>query len=58
MLSSNRAQYVRVLLYNYCCIKYKLRIWKFKVKTIIVRDHAFEKTCEELKIEVIKWPKF
>ena len=30
--------------------------WKLKVKKILVRDNAFEKTCKELNFEVIKWP--
>ena len=30
--------------------------WKLKVKKILVRDNAFEKTCKELNFGVIKWP--
>lgn len=32
--------------------------WKMKVKIVVARDTAFENTCKELNINVIKWPKF
>lgn len=32
--------------------------WKLNVKSIIVRDYAFEKTCKELQIKIITWPMF
>jgi len=32
--------------------------WKLKVNIIVVRDNAFENTCKELNINVVKWPSF
>ncbi len=32
--------------------------WKLKINIVVVRDIAFEKTCKELNINVIKWPTF
>ena len=32
--------------------------WKLKVNIIVVRDNAFENTCKELNINVVKWPNF
>ncbi len=32
--------------------------WKLKVNIIVVRDTAFEETCKELNLNVIKWPSF
>lgn len=32
--------------------------WKLKVNIIVVRDNAFENTCKELSINVIRWPRF
>ncbi len=32
--------------------------WKLKVNIIVVRDNAFEDTCTELNIKVVKWPSF
>ena len=32
--------------------------WKLKVNIIVVRDTAFENTCKELNINVIRWPSF
>ena len=32
--------------------------WKLNVNLIVVRDNAFEKTCKELNINVVKWPSF
>lgn len=32
--------------------------WKLKINIVVVRDTAFENTCKELNINVIKWPAF
>ncbi len=32
--------------------------WKLKINMVVVRDHAFEKTCKELNINAIRWPTF
>ena len=32
--------------------------WKLKVNIIVVRDNAFENTCKELNINIVKWPSF
>ena len=32
--------------------------WKLKVNIIVVRDNAFENTCKDLNINVVKWPMF
>lgn len=32
--------------------------WKLKINIVVVRDTAFENTCRELNINVIKWPAF
>lgn len=32
--------------------------WKLKVNIIVVRDNAFENTCKELNINIIRWPSF
>lgn len=32
--------------------------WKLKVNIVVVRDNAFENTCKELNINVVKWPSF
>ena len=32
--------------------------WKLKINIVVVRDVAFENTCKELNINVIKWPVF
>jgi len=32
--------------------------WKLKVNIIVVRDYAFENTCKELNLNVVKWPIF
>lgn len=32
--------------------------WKLKINIVVVRDVAFENTCKELNINVIKWPAF
>ncbi|PIN74541.1 hypothetical protein COV18_06585 [Candidatus Woesearchaeota archaeon CG10_big_fil_rev_8_21_14_0_10_37_12] len=32
--------------------------WKCNLKLVIVRDRAFEKTCEELNIQTVVWPIF
>lgn len=32
--------------------------WKYHVKMVLVRDKAFQKTCEELNINVIEWQNF
>lgn len=31
--------------------------WKLGVRIVVSRDLAFENTCKELNINVIKWPK-
>lgn len=32
--------------------------WKLKINIVVVRDNAFESTCKELNINVIRWPSF
>ncbi|HLD80038.1 MAG TPA: type II toxin-antitoxin system VapC family toxin [Candidatus Nanoarchaeia archaeon] len=32
--------------------------WKLKINIVVVRDAAFENTCKELNLTVIKWPIF
>ena len=32
--------------------------WKLKINIVVVRDHAFENTCKELNINIIRWPSF
>ena len=32
--------------------------WKLKINLVVVRDQAFENTCKELNIKVIRWPRF
>ncbi len=32
--------------------------WKLGIQLIMVRDTAFEKTCKDLNIKVVKWPRF
>ena len=32
--------------------------WKLKITLVVSRDNAFEATCEELNINVIRWPLF
>ncbi len=32
--------------------------WKLKINIVVVRDNAFEDTCKELNINVIRWPSF
>lgn len=32
--------------------------WKLKINIVVVRDSAFENTCKELNINIIKWPIF
>lgn len=32
--------------------------WKLKINIVVVRDNAFENTCKELNINVVKWPSF
>lgn len=32
--------------------------WKLKINIVVVRDVAFENTCKEININVIKWPMF
>lgn len=31
--------------------------WKLKVNIVVVRDNAFENTCNELNINAVRWPK-
>lgn len=33
------------------------QFWKQKVKMVIVRDEAFEKTCQKLNMIILPWPK-
>lgn len=32
--------------------------WKLKINIVVVRDNAFENTCKELNINIIRWPSF
>lgn len=32
--------------------------WKLKINIVVVRDNAFESTCKELNINIIRWPSF
>ncbi len=32
--------------------------WKLKINLVVVRDNAFENTCRELNINIIRWPQF
>lgn len=32
--------------------------WKLNISIVVVRDSAFENTCKELNIKVIRWPTF
>lgn len=32
--------------------------WKLKINIVVVRDNAFENTCKELNINIIRWLKF
>lgn len=32
--------------------------WKLKINIVVVRDNAFESTCKELNLNVIRWPSF
>ncbi len=43
---------------NYEDIPIIYGFWKLKVNIIVVRDNAFEETCKELNINVIRWPRF
>lgn len=32
--------------------------WKLKINIVVVRDRAFENSCKELNINIIRWPHF